>query len=88
MGNFLLMPKLGAAADAKLIRWIKEEGDRVYKGECVLEVETEKTSFEVDAQCDGVLLKQYHEEGDDVLCDTEIGYIGEAGEEAPAPPEK
>ena len=36
MGNFLLMPKLGTAADAKLIRWIKEEGDPVLKGECVL----------------------------------------------------
>ncbi len=80
------MPKLGAASDAKLIRWMKAEGDRVEKGECILEIETEKTSFEVDAESGGVLLKQYCEEGDDVPCDTEIGYIGEAGEEAPALP--
>ncbi|MEI6102209.1 MAG: biotin/lipoyl-containing protein, partial [Eubacteriales bacterium] len=84
MGNFILMPKLGMTmTDGKLIKWLKNEGDRVEKGDNIFEVETDKTSLEVDSLYSGILLKKYYEEGANVLCSSEMGYIGESGEAIP-----
>jgi dihydrolipoamide dehydrogenase len=87
MGNFVLMPKLGMTmTDGKIIKWLVNEGEKVEKGDYIFEVETDKTSLEVDSLYSGILLKQYYEAGQDVPCNFEIGYIGEEGEEIPALP--
>ncbi|MEF9864146.1 MAG: lipoyl domain-containing protein, partial [Christensenellaceae bacterium] len=65
MGNFILMPKLGMTmTDGKIIKWLKNIGDDVEKGDYVFEVETDKTSLEVDALYDGKLLKIFFDEGE------------------------
>ena len=43
--------------EGTVIRWLKQEGDAVAKGEPVVEVETEKVIVEVEAPEDGVLLQ-------------------------------
>lgn len=84
MGNFLLMPKLGMTmTDGKIVKWLKNEGDKVEKGDYIFEVETDKTTLEVDALYSGILLKKYYDEGDNVACDTKIAFIGGAGESIP-----
>ena len=84
MGNFVQMPKLGMTmTDGKIVRWLKQEGDVIAKGDYIFEVETDKTTLEVDSLYEGVLLKRYYGEGDTVLCDTGIAYIGAAGEAVP-----
>lgn len=84
MGNFVLMPKLGMTmTDGRIVKWLKNEGDRVGKGDYIFEVETDKTTLEVDALSAGVLLKKYFNEGETVECDTEIAFIGEPGENIP-----
>ena len=84
MGNFILMPKLGMTmTSGKIIKWLKAEGDRIEKGDYIFEVETDKTSLEVDSLYKGVLLKIYYGAGTDAPCNSEIGYIGEAGEAIP-----
>ncbi len=69
--------------EGKIVKWLKNVGDKVEKGDYIYEVETDKTTLEVDSLYGGILLKQYYEEGEDVPCDLEVGYIGEAGEEVP-----
>lgn len=87
MGNFVLMPKLGMTmTEGKIIKWLKEEGDLVEKGDYILEVETDKTSLEVDSLYSGILLKKYYEAGYDAPCNKEIAYIGLAGEDIPGLP--
>ena len=50
------MPALEMAQETgKLIAWRKKEGDRVTKGEPLLEIETDKAVVEVEAPADGVL---------------------------------
>src|SRR5215203_2520641 len=50
------LPELGASiTHAKLSTWLKQAGDRVTKGELIAEVETDKTSVEIEAPGDGVL---------------------------------
>ncbi|MBT3319996.1 MAG: dihydrolipoyl dehydrogenase [Clostridia bacterium] len=84
MGNFTVMPRLGMTmTEGKIVKWLINEGDKVEKGDYLYEVETDKTTLEVDSLYAGILLKQYYEEGEDVPCDLEVGYIGEAGEEVP-----
>jgi len=84
MGNFVQMPKLGMTmTEGKIVRWLKREGDFIAKGDYIFEVETDKTTLEVDSLYEGVLLRWFYGEGDTVLCDTGIAYIGAAGEAVP-----
>lgn len=89
MGNFILMPKLGMTmTTGKIIKWLKNNGEKIEKGDFIFEVETDKTSLEVESLYGGVLLAKYYDEGCDVPCNSEIGYVGAAGEEIPALPVK
>jgi len=84
MAKSIIMPKSGMAMEEGVIlRWLKKVGDPVEKGEPVLEVETDKTNMEVEADYDGVLLAILREEGDTVPVTEVIGWIGEPGEKAP-----
>ena len=53
------VPKISAnITDATLTAWYKNEGDSVLKGEALLELTTEKTAFELESPCKGVLRRQ------------------------------
>lgn len=84
MAYKVIMPKAGMAMETgKIVRWLKNEGDRVEAGEFLLEIETDKVNMEVEAMNTGVLLKITAHEGDEVPVVQTIGYIGEAGEAVP-----
>ena len=84
MGEFILMPKLDMSMEEGIItRWLYKEGDRIKKGEGVVEIETGKVNLEVEALLSGVLLKKYAFENDTVKVNKPIAYIGEEGEEIP-----
>jgi pyruvate dehydrogenase E2 component (dihydrolipoamide acetyltransferase) len=51
------LPELGGSiTHAKLSTWLKHAGDAVTRGEPIAEVETDKTSVEIEAPGDGVLV--------------------------------
>ena len=78
----IIMPQIGQdITKGKIIEWRKRENDPVAKGEVVVIVESEKATFEVEAEESGVLLKIVHEAGDEeVEILTPVGYIGLPGE--------
>lgn len=83
--NYFLMPKLGMdMEEGTVIRWLKAEGDSVAKGEALVEIETDKSTVEVEAPIDGIILKIFCAEGDAQPCGTAIAYIGNEGDEIPA----
>lgn len=50
------MPKLGLTMEVgSVVRWLKNEGDRVEKGEVIVVVETEKVEYEVESPASGIL---------------------------------
>ncbi len=50
------MPKLDMTMEeATIIRWLKQEGEKVEKGEPILEIMTEKVVMEVEAPASGIL---------------------------------
>lgn len=58
MAQHITMPQLGSTMEeGTILRWRKQEGDAVRKGEVLLEVMTDKASMEVEAESEGVLRK-------------------------------
>ena len=85
----IIMPKAGMAMEeGKIIRWLKEVGDPVEMGEAIMEIETDKITMESESPAAGILLAKFYEDGDVVPVTLTIGYVGEANEKVPEPPEK
>jgi pyruvate dehydrogenase E2 component (dihydrolipoamide acetyltransferase) len=81
------MPKPGQMTEeCTVVAWNKKEGDPVRKGDVLFEIETDKSTMEVEAFDDGVLLRILAAEGDTVPVNTICAYIGEAGEAIPETP--
>jgi pyruvate dehydrogenase E2 component (dihydrolipoamide acetyltransferase) len=77
----IIMPQVGHnIPSARIIQWRKKEGQAVEKGETVLVVESDKASFEVEAEASGVLLKVLYQEDEEVEILKPLGYIGAPGE--------
>jgi len=84
MAEIIEMPKLSdTMTTGTLVKWLKKEGDAVTNGDKLAEVETDKATMELENFDDGVLLKCYVEEGDQVDIGAPVCAIGEKGEEAP-----
>jgi pyruvate dehydrogenase E2 component (dihydrolipoamide acetyltransferase) len=70
------MPKLGYDMDAGRIgSWLKKVGDRVARGEVIAEIETDKTTVEMEALATGVLIEIIHGPGDEVPVGEPIAYL-------------
>ncbi len=82
------VPELGeSVAEATVGRWLKSEGEQVKSGEPLVEIETDKINFEVEAEQDGVLENISKGEGEDVGVGEVIGTIAEGDGAAPQQPE-
>ena len=78
------MPALEMAQETgKLVSWRKKEGDRVTKGEPLLEIETDKAVMEVEAPADGILAGVKAREGDVIPVGQTIAWIVSPGESPP-----
>ena len=79
------VPKLGNSVEECIIgRWVKRVGDALAAGDVVVEIETDKTTFEVTAPVGGKLLATFFEEGAVVPVFTNFFVVGDAGEDADA----
>jgi len=85
MAFSVVMPALEMAQETgKLIAWRKQEGDRVTKGEPLLEIETDKAVVEVEAPADGILTGISASAGADIPVGQTIAWIVAHGEKPPA----
>ncbi len=82
MATQVLMPRQGNTVESCIIlSWKKKEGDAVTEGDILCEVETDKATFEVEANASGTLLKILYKATDDVPVLTPIAIIGTPGED-------
>lgn len=83
----LIMPKMGeSVAEATIIKWVKNEGDKIKIDETVLEIATDKVDSEIPSPFEGVLVKKLFKEGDVVQVGKAIAVISSdvnAAAEAP-----
>jgi pyruvate/2-oxoglutarate dehydrogenase complex dihydrolipoamide acyltransferase (E2) component len=83
--NTIIVPKAGGVTSTKVnvVRWIKREGEPVRQGEPLVELETEKVSYELESPAQGVLLKIVAQQNTEVPVGDPLCYIGQAGEPVP-----
>ena len=74
----VIVPKSGGVTSTKavVVRWLKHEGDRVKVGEPLVELETEKVSYELESPSTGTIVKLIARETTEVpvggpLCEIE-----------------
>jgi len=84
MAFSVVMPALEMAQETgKLLGWRKQEGDRVTKGEPLLEIETDKAVVEVESPADGILAGIKAAAGADIPVGQTIAWIVAPGEVPP-----
>jgi pyruvate dehydrogenase E2 component (dihydrolipoamide acetyltransferase) len=84
MAFSVVMPALEMAQETgKLLGWRKQEGDRVTKGEPLLEIETDKAVVEVESPADGILTGIKAIAGADIPVGQTIAWILAPGEVPP-----
>ena len=80
----VIVPRLDPAMKTgKIVEWLKKEGDQVRKGEALLVVEGEKTTFEVEAPGEGILRRILFQSGYDVQVPAIVGFVGRLDEPLP-----
>jgi pyruvate dehydrogenase E2 component (dihydrolipoamide acetyltransferase) len=85
----IIMPKVGdAMTEGKVVRWYKKAGEKVAKGEPVLEIETDKVNLDLEAEADGTLGDLQASEGQMMPVGEVLAQILGEGEKPAAAPEK
>lgn len=70
------LPSLGVAIlDAKIVAWLKEEGEEVKRDEPIAEVESDKVTFEVVSPINGFLVKKLYNVGDLAKVDEPLALV-------------
>ena len=84
MVKAVVMPKLGQSEETvKIVRWRKQLGEAVAKGDILLEIETDKAVLEVESFYAGTLLKIVAAEGATVPVQTTVAFVGDPGDALP-----
>ena len=85
MALYIEMPKLSdTMTEGTLLKWRKNEGDKVETGDVLAEIETDKATMEMEAFDDGILHKHLLAAGGKAAVGTKIGLLLQKGEAPPA----
>src|SRR3712207_4384481 len=84
MATELKVPTLGMdMEEATIVRWLVEEGAEVKRGDPVLEIDTDKTSFEIEAPADGSIRAIRGAAGETLAVGATLAFVAAPGEEIP-----
>ena len=84
MAHEVVMSQLGLSMDSgQIIQWLKQSGDNVKAGELLLEVESDKSTVEVESVESGVLHIMLEPEDGDIPVGKVIAYLLAEGEQPP-----
>ena len=86
MAETITMPKLGFdMQEGTLVRWVRNEGETVNKGDVLAEIETDKATVEVESSASGVVRKLLVDQGAVVPIGAPIAIVGTADEKIDEP---
>ena len=70
------MPKLGYDMETgKVSGWLKQVGDTIARGDVIAEIETDKSTVEMEATASGTLAEIVHGPGDEVAVGEPIAWL-------------
>jgi len=76
----ITMPNLGYdMTEGKVVAWLKQVGQAVERGEPIAEIETDKTTVEMESTAAGTLVEIVHDAGSVVDVGAVIGYLESSG---------
>ena len=79
------LPSMGATMEeGTIVSWKVKEGDTVKTGQILLELESDKSVFEFESPCDGLVRKILAHNGDTVPVQSVIAIIGDADSAIPS----
>ncbi|WP_077297132.1 2-oxoglutarate dehydrogenase complex dihydrolipoyllysine-residue succinyltransferase [Virgibacillus pantothenticus] len=79
--NEIKVPELAESiTEGTIAEWLVKKGDKVEKGDPIVELETDKVNVEVNSEYSGVIIEIIQEEGDDVEVGDVIAKIDENAE--------
>ncbi len=85
MAIYIEMPKLSdTMTEGTVLKWRKNEGDKVESGDVLAEIETDKATMEMEAFDDGILHKQLVAAGGKAPVGSKIALLLQKGEKPPA----
>jgi pyruvate dehydrogenase E2 component (dihydrolipoamide acetyltransferase) len=85
MATRVVMPPLGDSSDeAKVLKWYRAEGDLVERGSVLLDIETDKTTIELEAYATGTLRRVLVPAGETVSVGTTLAVIADPDEDISA----
>ncbi|MGE4452255.1 pyruvate dehydrogenase complex dihydrolipoamide acetyltransferase [Castellaniella sp.] len=86
MATEIIMPSASASmTEGVLMRWLKQDGETIAKGEILAEVETDKAVLELEAEAGGIL-KTFVADGDTIKVGAPMGALLAPGETLEAVP--
>jgi pyruvate dehydrogenase E2 component (dihydrolipoamide acetyltransferase) len=78
------MPKFGQMTEeSTIVEWRKKEGDPIAKGDILFDVETDKSTMEVESFVAGILMKILVPAGRTVPVQSVVALVGQPGEQIP-----
>lgn len=79
MSSLIKMPSLSPTmTEGKLSKWLKKKGDKIFSGDVIAEIETDKATMEIEAVDDGILFEITVDEGtENIPVGSSLGIIKE-----------
>ena len=72
----VIIPNMGLTIlEANIVEWLKKEGDKIGRGEPLLQIETDKALVEVESPADGVLERILQPAGSTVKLTEQVAVI-------------
>ena len=77
------MPKLGMSmTEGRVVNWLVNEGDSIKKGAIILQIESDKIEYEVEAPTSGIMARIYESPSEEMVAVGQLlGVILADGEE-------
>ncbi len=74
----ILMPNAGQTTDtARINKWFVKKGDRVKRGDVLVDVETDKATLDIESFTAGIVIELKYSEGDEVSSGNVLALIGD-----------
>jgi pyruvate dehydrogenase E2 component (dihydrolipoamide acetyltransferase) len=86
MAETIAMPKLGFdMQEGTLVRWLRNEGEAIAKGDVLAEIETDKATVEVESSAAGIVRRLLVDQGAVVPIGDPIAIVGDKDEKIETP---
>ena len=81
MLSTIRMPQMGVSDECAILsKWLVREGDRVSRGQPVFSLETDKATFQYEAEADGFLVRILTGEGEEAAVGSPVGIMSDSGD--------